>query len=455
MEKKNVVICGAGIAGISTAYHLAVNHGISDILLIDERAPLSLTSDKSTECYRNWWPGPGNAMVSLMNRSIDLLDQLALHSHNAFNMNRRGYLFFTANPDQIPIIKKRAQESSSLGSGPLRIYRGDSNEPQYSQSDPENFSKLDEGADLILDPGLLERHFPHINENICAALHIRRAGWFSAQQLGSLLLGQCKKHGVTLIAGRVEQLEIQAGKIFAVKLDSGVRITTHNFVNAAGPMIGEVAQKQGIELPVYSELHLKVSVNDNLNIVPRESPMLIWNDSQKLPWSKDELDFLSADDESRWLLAEFPPGVHTRPEGGQDSPIILLLWEYQTKIIDPVFPPPMDKDYPEITMRGLSTMIPGLREYFEKPPRPFMDGGYYTKTQENRPLIGPMAVEGSWLIGALSGFGLMASLAAGELLTFHILEKPLPNYAKAFLLERYDDPTYLNLIDQLEDSGQL
>ena len=35
-------------------------------------APLSLTSDKSTECYRNWWPGPGDAMVRLMNRSIDL-----------------------------------------------------------------------------------------------------------------------------------------------------------------------------------------------------------------------------------------------------------------------------------------------------------------------------------------------------------------------------------------------
>ncbi len=55
----NVLICGAGIAGISAAYHLAVRHGVKDILLVDERAPLSLTSDKSTECYRNWWPGPG------------------------------------------------------------------------------------------------------------------------------------------------------------------------------------------------------------------------------------------------------------------------------------------------------------------------------------------------------------------------------------------------------------
>src|SRR6266851_3921106 len=54
-----VVICGAGIAGIATAYHLAVRRGMRGVLLVDERPPLSLTSDKSAECYRNWWRGPG------------------------------------------------------------------------------------------------------------------------------------------------------------------------------------------------------------------------------------------------------------------------------------------------------------------------------------------------------------------------------------------------------------
>jgi len=36
----NVVICGAGIAGISAAYHLAVRHGLQNVVLVDERAPL-------------------------------------------------------------------------------------------------------------------------------------------------------------------------------------------------------------------------------------------------------------------------------------------------------------------------------------------------------------------------------------------------------------------------------
>ena len=96
----DVVICGAGIAGISAAYHLSVKKGVKNILIVDERPPLTLTSDKSTECYRNWWPGPGDAMVRFMNRSIDLLETLASETGNLFNLNRRGYLFLTADRER-------------------------------------------------------------------------------------------------------------------------------------------------------------------------------------------------------------------------------------------------------------------------------------------------------------------------------------------------------------------
>src|SRR5438445_12079089 len=95
-----VVICGAGIAGIAAAYHLAVRRGVTGIVLVDEGPPLSLTSDKSTECYRNWWPGPGDDMVALMNRSIDLLEELSLENVNRSLQNRRCTLFCTATPTE-------------------------------------------------------------------------------------------------------------------------------------------------------------------------------------------------------------------------------------------------------------------------------------------------------------------------------------------------------------------
>ena len=53
-----------------------------------------------------------------------------------------------------------------------------------------------------------------------------------------------------------------------------------------------------------------------------------------------------------------------------------------------------------------------------------MDGGYYCKAPDNRPLIGPTAIDGVYLLGALSGFGIMASQAAAELLAAHIPRSP-------------------------------
>ena len=44
MNSAEIVICGAGMAGIATAYQLAVKHGIRNITLADEGPPLSLTS---------------------------------------------------------------------------------------------------------------------------------------------------------------------------------------------------------------------------------------------------------------------------------------------------------------------------------------------------------------------------------------------------------------------------
>jgi glycine/D-amino acid oxidase-like deaminating enzyme len=72
---KGIVICEAGIAGIAAAYHLAVKHGDERVTLVEAENPLSMTSDKSTEAYRNWWPGPDPSQTGYMNHSIDLIEE--------------------------------------------------------------------------------------------------------------------------------------------------------------------------------------------------------------------------------------------------------------------------------------------------------------------------------------------------------------------------------------------
>ena len=101
-------------------------------------------------------------------------------------------------------------------------------------------------------------------------------------------------------------------------------------------------------------------------------------------------------------------------------------------------------------------MIPGLRTYIGRADRGIVDGGYYCKTRENRPLLGPLPVDGAFVIGALSGYGIMASQAAAELVGAHMTGSTLPTYAKAFLPSRYDDPDYLEQLDAYSGwSGQL
>src|SRR5436305_14539174 len=120
----DVVICGAGIAGVASAYHLAVRHGLR-VVLVDEREPLTLTSDKGTQGYRNWWPGPDDTMFRHVSRSIDLLEESALASGNAFRMNRRGYLFATAKGAEAQRLEEVAQRVSGFGMGELRVHRSD------------------------------------------------------------------------------------------------------------------------------------------------------------------------------------------------------------------------------------------------------------------------------------------------------------------------------------------
>jgi glycine/D-amino acid oxidase-like deaminating enzyme len=451
----DVVICGAGIAGIAAAYHLAVRRGVSDVVLVDERPPLSLTSDKSTECYRNWWPGPGDAMVAVMNRSIDLLEELARESGNVFRMNRRGYLFATADPARVPDLVRAARDAAALGAGPVRLHdRADS---EYQPAPAEGFEAQPTGSDMITDRALIRRHFGWLADDTIALLHARRCGWLSGQQLGMYLLERARDKGVRLLEGRVERVETAGGRVAAVRVSGagGTRaLATPRFVLAAGPMLQAVGRLLGADLPVFCERHAKVAFNDVLGAMPREAPMTIWSDPVRLPWSEEERVELAGSGH-RLLLDEFPAGVHGRPEGAGESRAVLLIWAYDVRPVAPTFPVEFDPTYAEITIRGMSRAVPAMGGYLSRLPRAFVDGGYYTKTRENRFLAGPLPLAGAYVLGALSGYGIMAANAAADLLADHITGGALPHYAPAFRLERYDDPSYRALLDRWGESGQL
>lgn len=230
-------------------------------------------------------------------------------------------------------------------------------------------------------------------------------------------------------------------------------------VNPAATTVGGATTPH--DLPVYSEIHAKSVLRDVLRVVPRDAPMVICNDAITLQWSEEELAYLQETTQThtlRKLTEPLAPGVHFRPYGGANSDAVLMLgecWHHQLRGDDP----PADSVdavldhawYPEVLVRALSQVVPDLAAYFHDdayqalmrrrgldpgaagggPPgiKAVVDGGHYTKTAENVPLLGPSPgpcgrglIEGSYLAGAVSGYGIMAAQAAGELVAAYMSE---------------------------------
>src|SRR5689334_13919134 len=183
-ESADVVVVGAGIAGAALTYHLAVRRGVSRVILVDEREPLTLTSDKGTQAYRNWWPGPDDTMLRLVSRSIDLLEDSAAECGNTFRMSRRGYVFATADQAQAARLLETARSVSEHGMGSVRVHPGPD---AYRPAQAEGYADQPVGADLLTGEEV-HRIYRYLAPETVAALHIRRAGWVNAVALGSWFL---------------------------------------------------------------------------------------------------------------------------------------------------------------------------------------------------------------------------------------------------------------------------
>ena len=55
-NNKTIAICGAGIAGVAAAYYLSKENKNWKIILIDKNQPMSFTTSKSGENFRDYWP---------------------------------------------------------------------------------------------------------------------------------------------------------------------------------------------------------------------------------------------------------------------------------------------------------------------------------------------------------------------------------------------------------------
>jgi glycine/D-amino acid oxidase-like deaminating enzyme len=431
-----VAIIGTGIVGIAAAYYLAKNHGQKNIVLIDQGQPMALTSAQSGDNYRNWWPHP--LMAEFTNRSISLMEDIARESNNRIGMTRRGYILCTRQDDVQKLIDDIAPTLGDESRGQIRLHRN-SAAVTYQTPDYADWQIAPSGFDILQNADLIRRSFPSLDQEIKSIIHIRRAGDISGQQLGQYMLEYLRENGCRRVVGSVTA--ITRGNGFAIALHGADSIRAERLVNAAGPFAGNIAKMLGIDLPVFNIMQQKISFPDDHGAIPRNLPFAIDLDRQQIDWTDDERGLLMQDQCTAHLVAEMPGAIHCRPDGGDGGSWVKLGWAYNETPAQANWDVPLDPQFPEIVLRGAARLNPGLKRYYERLPRQTHHyGGWYTRTADNWPLIGPMDSDGAFMACALSGHGTMGACATGELAASWIVgEAPTASYARNFSLERYLD----------------
>ena len=135
------------------------------------------------------------------------MEGLADESGNVFRMNRRGYLYVTANESSVANLDAVSRRTSSLGAGP--IHGSFVFVIILPASSAEGFHDEPIGADLLIGNDLIHNYFPYITDSAVAALHVRRGGWLSAQQLGMYLLETAAAAGSGFESARVTGVDVE------------------------------------------------------------------------------------------------------------------------------------------------------------------------------------------------------------------------------------------------------
>ena len=417
---KTIAICGAGIIGVTAAYFISKANSNYKVILIDKIQPMSFTSSKSGENFRDYWPHP--CMEQLSSRSIELMENLRSEfGEDSFEMDFSGYHFVSHNRNK-------------------NIFADDNSDEFMLRNQVETNSEN------------IQKVHPYLDNGIQKSVFIQKAGHLDSYAMGSLFIREAKKMGMEMVQGEILNIEHSKNQ-FEIKLDSNQTIQSDKIVIAAGPFLNYIAKMVGIEFPIWNTLQRKFIMPDPLKIIPSNMPFTIYSDGQFLDWSEEEKAFFQSEEKYHRLLQKFPGAIHIKPEPGGK---LKMGWAFQTENVRPTWEIPDFEFFPQIVLKGASRFIPQLKIYENNIPTPIIEyAGHYTRTPENWPLIGPTIIENVYVIGALAGFGTMTSCAAGELCANHIFEKNLPDYAEYFHPNRYRNPKILKEIEELDSDGQL
>jgi sarcosine oxidase subunit beta len=224
-DAADVVVVGAGIMGLATAYHLAKEHAKRRIVVLEAGYLCGGASGRNGGGVRAQWSSEAN--VRLMQESLEMCKEFA-HEHRINTWFRQGgYLFLARDEKRAAELARSVQLQRTLG---LKTRLIDANEARalVPQLNPAGVLAASFNADdAVVFPWPFVWGYAE-----------------GARELGVDVHTFCK----------VNAIETTGGKVSGVATERGL-LKAPVVVNACGALSPELAASVGVELPTKPHRH--------------------------------------------------------------------------------------------------------------------------------------------------------------------------------------------------------
>ena len=225
MDDADVVVIGAGIMGLAVAYHLAADHGVKRVVVLDASYLCGGASGRNGGGVRAQWSSELN--IRLMRESLDLFRHFADKHHINTWFRAGGYLFLARTPELAHGLAQNVDVQNRCGV-----------------------------ESRLLAPEKLRSIVPELSpEGVLAASYNARDAVVFPWPFVWGYASSAREHGVSIRPfTRVTSIETQGKSITAVVTEQG-RIRTSIVVNACGALSPEVARLVNVHLPTHPHRH--------------------------------------------------------------------------------------------------------------------------------------------------------------------------------------------------------
>ena len=362
IDTADVVVVGGGIAGIRTAADLARDLG-AGVLLLEQADTLGAgATGASVGGVRAQHLDPFLAELTLA--SLPEFEALKEESPHPIDYHQTGYLFMATTDEDAAVLNAQANMAARLG---IKVHE---------------LHPLDAGS---LVPGM------NIDD-------VTYATWGPSDgQVDPHGLVQCYAHTFRQHSGRtrmqttVTGLAMERGRVVGVHTEEGL-ISAQTVVLAAGPAVGPLLSKSGVNLPLKTGRR-RVYVGEGQGVPTGKGP-LVWTPT---------------------------PALYFRPENNR---VVISACEQS---IDKAGEDDNTLDRLETAMERAIHRIPALKNGVIR----FGWSGVQTHTNDGRPFVGPCpGLDGVILVAGLGSHGIMHAPAIGRSAAQWILSSKQGKFAQ-------------------------